>query len=182
MTAGPRPASHCACSSYGWHCRHAEENAPPESQYVAPDALQEDGPVRVILGRYGQARSAIRALSGINYFHVRLKDGQRWRYAPPEGHTVAWLAVDKGALRSPAPIGERQLAVFEESSAPSSWRRTVTHRSSWAPRSSIHTRSCWATTRSTRAERRSLRARRKSIALASSFTPRAACEHQNHLA
>jgi redox-sensitive bicupin YhaK (pirin superfamily) len=96
----------------------SDENAPPESQYIAPDAVQEDGPVRVILGRYGQARSAIRAPEGINYFHVRLKDGQRWRYAPPEGHTVAWLAVDKGKLRSPEPIGEGQLAVFEESDAP----------------------------------------------------------------
>jgi redox-sensitive bicupin YhaK (pirin superfamily) len=92
-----------------------EENAPPESQYIAPDAVQQDGPVRVILGRHGQARSAIRAPAGINYFHVRLKDGQRWRYAPPEGHTVAWLAIDKGALRSPEPIGEGQLVVFEES-------------------------------------------------------------------
>jgi redox-sensitive bicupin YhaK (pirin superfamily) len=93
----------------------SEENAPPESQYIAPDAVQEDGPVRVILGRYGQARSAIRASADINYFHVRLKDGQRWHYAPPEGHSVAWLAVDKGELRLPQPIGERQLAVFEES-------------------------------------------------------------------
>ena len=72
----------------------AEERAPPDSQYVAPDTVQEDGPVRVILGRYGQAGSAIRAPAGINYFHVRLKDGQRWSYAPPEGHTVAWLAFD----------------------------------------------------------------------------------------
>jgi redox-sensitive bicupin YhaK (pirin superfamily) len=93
----------------------AEENAPPESQYLAPEAVQEDGPVRVILGRYGQIRSLIRAPEGINYFHVRLKDGQRWRYAPPKGHTVAWLAVDKGGLRAPAPIGEGHLAVFEES-------------------------------------------------------------------
>jgi redox-sensitive bicupin YhaK (pirin superfamily) len=93
----------------------SEENAPPESQYIATDAVQEDGPVRVILGNSGQARSAIRAPAGINYFHVRLKDGQRWRYTPPEGHTVAWLAVDKGALRSPESIGERRLAVFDES-------------------------------------------------------------------
>src|SRR5580700_827537 len=78
----------------------SEENAPPESQYIPPDAVQEDGPVRVVLGRYGRARSPIRASAGINYFHVRLKDGQRWHYIPPEGHTVAWLAVDKGTLRS----------------------------------------------------------------------------------
>jgi redox-sensitive bicupin YhaK (pirin superfamily) len=93
----------------------SEENAPPESQYIAPDAVQEDGPVRVILGRHGRARSPIRAPTGINYFHVRLKDGERWRYAPPEGHTVAWLAVDQGDLRSPAPIRAGELAVFEES-------------------------------------------------------------------
>jgi redox-sensitive bicupin YhaK (pirin superfamily) len=96
----------------------SEENAPPESQYIAPDSVPDEGPVRVILGRYGQARSPIRAPAGINYFHVRLKDGQRWRYAPPEGHTVAWLAVDTGDLRSPEPIGEGQLAVFEESGVP----------------------------------------------------------------
>jgi redox-sensitive bicupin YhaK (pirin superfamily) len=93
----------------------SDENAPPESQYIAPDAVQEDGPVRVILGRYGQASSTIRAPEGINYFHVRLKDGQRWNYTLPEGHSVAWLAVDEGALRSPEPIGERQMVVFEES-------------------------------------------------------------------
>src|SRR5437899_8574758 len=96
----------------------SEENGPAESQYIAPDEVQEEGPVRVILGRYGQARSAIRAPAGINYFHVRLKHGERWRYAPPDVHTVAWLAVDKGDLRSPEPIGEGQLAVFEESSTP----------------------------------------------------------------
>jgi redox-sensitive bicupin YhaK (pirin superfamily) len=93
----------------------SDENAPPESQYISPDAVQEDGPVRVILGSYGVAASPIRAPAGINYFHVRLQDGQRWRYAPPDRHVVAWLAVDAGGLRSPAPIGAGELAVFEES-------------------------------------------------------------------
>jgi redox-sensitive bicupin YhaK (pirin superfamily) len=93
----------------------SDENASPESQYIAPDAVEEEAPVRVILGRYGQARSRIRAPDGINYFHVRLKDGERWRFVPPEGHTVAWLAVDQGDLRSPALIRAGELAVFEES-------------------------------------------------------------------
>jgi redox-sensitive bicupin YhaK (pirin superfamily) len=96
----------------------SEENGLPESQYISPDAVQEDGPVRVILGRYGRARSPIRAPAGINYFHVRLKEGERWRYAPLEEHTVAWLAVDKGSLRSSAPIRAGELAVFEESGGP----------------------------------------------------------------
>src|SRR5262249_51422681 len=51
----------------------------------------------------------------INYFHVRLKNGERWRYAPPASHTVAWLAVDRGALRAPEAIQEGELAVFEPS-------------------------------------------------------------------
>ena len=92
-----------------------EENGPAESQYISPDAVQREGPARVILGRYGSASSPIRAPGGINYLHVRLKDGERWRYAPPEGHTVAWLAVDEGGLRSHAPIRAGELAVFEES-------------------------------------------------------------------
>ena len=93
----------------------SEENAAPESQYIPPDAVEHDGPVRVILGRHGRATSPIRAPAGINYFHVRLKDGQRWRYDPPAGHTVAWLAVDTGRLLSTETIAEGQLAVFEES-------------------------------------------------------------------
>jgi redox-sensitive bicupin YhaK (pirin superfamily) len=96
----------------------SEENAPPESQYISPDAVQEDGPVRVILGRHGRARSPIRASADINYFHVRLKGGQRWRYTLPEGHTVAWLAVDEGDLRSSAQIRAGELAIFEESGVP----------------------------------------------------------------
>ena len=69
----------------------------------------------MILGRHGRATSPISAPAGINYFHVRLKDGQQWRYYPPAGHTVAWLAVDTGRLLSTETIAEGQLAVFEES-------------------------------------------------------------------
>src|SRR4029079_785568 len=93
----------------------SEENAAPESQYIAPAAVQEDGPVRVILGSFGRARSAIRAPTGINYFHVRLQNGERWRYEPPAGHDVAWLAVDQGQLWSHERIDAEQIAVFEES-------------------------------------------------------------------
>jgi redox-sensitive bicupin YhaK (pirin superfamily) len=93
----------------------SEENGPAESQYIAADEVQSEGPARVILGSHGNARSPIRAPAGMNYLHVRLKDGERWRYTPPAGHTVAWLAVDEGSLQSHAPILAGQLAVFEES-------------------------------------------------------------------
>ncbi|MDB5985045.1 MAG: hypothetical protein JWR16_98 [Nevskia sp.] len=93
----------------------AQENAPPESQYIAPSAVQEDGPVRVILGRFGGMRSPIRAPEGINYLHVGLQDGQRWRYTPPAGHSVAWLSIDQGRLQASETIEAGQLAVFDES-------------------------------------------------------------------
>src|SRR4029077_9567843 len=93
----------------------SEENSRAESQYIPPEGVQQDGPVRVILGRYGRASSPIRAPEGINYFHVNLKDQEKWRYAPPAGHRVAWLSVDKGRLRSSETINAGQLAVFQES-------------------------------------------------------------------
>jgi redox-sensitive bicupin YhaK (pirin superfamily) len=92
-----------------------EENSPPESQYIPPQVVQEDGPVRVILGRLGRARSVIRAPEGIDYFHVRLNDGERWRYTPPRGYDVAWLAVDTGRLHASQVVSSGQLAVFEQS-------------------------------------------------------------------
>ena len=35
----------------------AEENSAPESQYIPAEAVEQDGPVRVVLGQYGRARS-----------------------------------------------------------------------------------------------------------------------------
>jgi redox-sensitive bicupin YhaK (pirin superfamily) len=46
----------------------AEENSSPESQYIPAEAVEHEGPVRVVLGQYGSARSPIRAPQGINYF------------------------------------------------------------------------------------------------------------------
>jgi redox-sensitive bicupin YhaK (pirin superfamily) len=89
-----------------------------ESQCVAPHEVQEEGSVRVVLGQIGRARSRIsHAPPDVNYFHVRLKDGQRWRYAPPEGHNVTWLAVDRGGLRleEDGRVLREQVALFGRS-------------------------------------------------------------------
>lgn len=92
----------------------AEESSAPESQYIPPHYVQADGPVRVILGQHGNARSPIRAPDGIDYFHVRLNDGERWSYTPPRGYDVAWLAIDKGRLFGSQMVGPGELAVFEQ--------------------------------------------------------------------
>ena len=90
------------------------ENAPFASHYVMPTDVAEEGPVRVILGAYGKAKSPI-AAPPMNYLVVNLKAGQNWTYQPPKGHTVAWVAVGEGALRSSSPIPRGQIAVFEPS-------------------------------------------------------------------
>ena len=97
----------------------SEENAPAQSLYFAPPQVPQEGPARVLLGRYGAAKGAIPAPASMNYLAVRLDDGERWRYKPPAGHTVGWVAVDTGRLdagdSTGGPIGTGELAVFDES-------------------------------------------------------------------
>ena len=89
-----------------------------ESQCVAPHEVQEEQSVRVVLGQIGRARSRVcHAPPDLNYFHVRLKNGQRWRYAAPNGHNVTWVAVDRGGLRleEEGCVTREQVALFERS-------------------------------------------------------------------
>ncbi len=75
-----------------------------------------DGPSRVLLGSYGSAWSAIESPSPINYLAIRLKAGERWRYEPPRGHTVLWVAIAAGVLSAPDELRHGELAAFEPSS------------------------------------------------------------------
>jgi len=91
------------------------ELAPAFSQHLSANDIPSDGPARVLLGRSGQAVSPIDAPSGINYFVVQLKAGQRWAYQPPQGYLVGWVAVMDGGLRMPDLIDKGELAVFDRS-------------------------------------------------------------------
>jgi hypothetical protein len=96
----------------------ADESSQEPNEHVASQEVEEVGPVRVILGQFGRTRSRIsNILADINFFHVRLKEGQVWRYVAPYGHNVTWLAVDRGGLQ--VQEGERvyweQIAVFADS-------------------------------------------------------------------
>jgi redox-sensitive bicupin YhaK (pirin superfamily) len=86
------------------------------SVYQSPEEVATDGPVRVLLGSYGGARSSIKAPSPINYLAVHLKAGERWRYTPPEGHTVLWTAIASGEVSVPVELRHGDLAAFEPSS------------------------------------------------------------------
>jgi redox-sensitive bicupin YhaK (pirin superfamily) len=91
------------------------ESIESEAQYLGGEHFQSHGPARVILGRLGDATSKVSAPKTINYFDVLLKKGQKWRYEPPENHTVAWIAVHEGRLATPEIVDKGELAVFAES-------------------------------------------------------------------
>jgi len=90
------------------------ENGPFASQYVKPEEIPAVGPARVILGAYEGARSPI-AAPPMTYLSVSLKAGERWTYQPPRGHSVAWVAVDEGTLRTPSLVTRGSIAIFEPS-------------------------------------------------------------------
>jgi redox-sensitive bicupin YhaK (pirin superfamily) len=92
-----------------WIARLTEPHAPvAASEFIAADGVEEDGPVRVLLGQFGRARSRFQhAPAEVNCFHVRLRNAEEFRYAVPEGHDVTVLTVDRGGLQLPA--GERIL-------------------------------------------------------------------------
>ena len=115
-TPGRRPGDSPVQGFQLWVALPAsEENAAAQSLYLAPSQVPQEGPARVLLGRYGAAQSAIAAPAPINYLAVGLRDGERWRYTPPGGHAVAWVAVNAGRLDAGGPVGTGELAVFEES-------------------------------------------------------------------
>jgi redox-sensitive bicupin YhaK (pirin superfamily) len=95
------------------------ENEPAQSHYLAPDDVPLAGPARVLLGSYGGAQSPIAPPSAMNYLAVKLKDGERWRYEPPAGHTIAWIALSRGSLQQAAGAASGlktgELVVFESS-------------------------------------------------------------------
>src|SRR5437868_6708232 len=51
----------------------------------------------------------------MSYLVVSLKDGERWTYDPPKGHTVGWVVVHQGLLRTSAAIPSGEIAIFEPS-------------------------------------------------------------------
>jgi redox-sensitive bicupin YhaK (pirin superfamily) len=93
------------------------ESLESQAQYLGRERFRSHGPARVILGRHGEAASEVSAPAVMNYLDVALKKGEKWRYQPPEKHTVAWIAVHRGKLATPEIVDKGELAVFEESNA-----------------------------------------------------------------
>jgi redox-sensitive bicupin YhaK (pirin superfamily) len=83
------------------------ENGAAEGIYVAPEAVPQLGPVRVLLGRYGEASNPIPPPSPLLYLDVELTAGETWSFQPPSGHSVAWVFVYQGqALVAGEAVGD----------------------------------------------------------------------------
>jgi redox-sensitive bicupin YhaK (pirin superfamily) len=93
----------------------SQELGPSESIYLSPEEIPSTGPVSVLLGSYEGVDSPLKAPSPINYLAVRLKAGETWRYDPPAGHDVAWIALASGSLTVPEPIAAGELVAFDRS-------------------------------------------------------------------
>lgn len=91
------------------------EFAPVESIYRPQDAIERDGPARVLVGAYGKAKSSLTAPSSMNYLAVRPHAGESWWYQPPTDHRVAWFAVGKGSVVVPETVQAGELIAFEPS-------------------------------------------------------------------
>ena len=92
-----------------------QELGASESLYLTPGEIPSIGPVSVLLGSFGGVSSPLKAPSPINYLAVRLKAGETWRYDPPAGHDVAWIALASGELAVPEPVQAGELVAFDKS-------------------------------------------------------------------
>jgi redox-sensitive bicupin YhaK (pirin superfamily) len=93
----------------------AEENAPPESIYLSPSQVPQQGPARVLLGSHEGARSEIPAPGDMTYLGVKLRAGQHWTYTPNARHQVGWLAVASGSLLAGERVSAGELVIFADS-------------------------------------------------------------------
>jgi redox-sensitive bicupin YhaK (pirin superfamily) len=96
----------------------ALELAEPEGQYLSASDFKSVGPARVIAGEYDGVKSVVTSPEDLTYLDVRLKAGDRWRFTPPKGHNVAWVASHKGLLSTPALVAAGEAVVFEEGDQP----------------------------------------------------------------
>jgi redox-sensitive bicupin YhaK (pirin superfamily) len=88
------------------------------SDYVDDVAVPRHSDTRLLLGTYRDMESPIPYREPVTYLSVQLRDGERWTYQPARSHDVAWLAVATGSLLVDGQSIRREIAVFEEGSAP----------------------------------------------------------------
>jgi redox-sensitive bicupin YhaK (pirin superfamily) len=93
----------------------ALELSEPGFQSFRADEIPVEGPARVLLGEYNGTQSPLRAPAPMTYLHVELDAGERWRYDPPAGHDVLWIAVYSGVVCTGERVEPGELVVFDNS-------------------------------------------------------------------
>jgi redox-sensitive bicupin YhaK (pirin superfamily) len=94
------------------------ENTTPYSSHITANTVPRVGPANVLVGHYEGATGPVPHDEGINYLNVELSAGETWQYTPPSGHTVAWIYVYRGSLKTTGEEFEKQLVVFENGEKP----------------------------------------------------------------
>ena len=94
------------------------ENEAPYSQYIEAEHIQTSGPAHIVVGDYEGVSSPVIAPDGVNYLLIRLEPGEQWTYRPPEGHSVAWLAMAEGMLCCDEVFSGGDMIVFRPSEDP----------------------------------------------------------------
>lgn len=90
-----------------------QESTSPDSAHVPAEAIPQIGPASLLLGRYQGVHGPVPYDEGVNTLHVQLDANETWTYVPPAGHSVAWVYVYRGQLKTGSEVIERQLAVFQ---------------------------------------------------------------------
>lgn len=91
------------------------ELSAPSQMFLRPEDVPSDGPAHVLLGSLNGRASPICEPQPITYLHVRLREGENWRYTPPAGHDVLWISLYSGSLDAGEHVSEGELAIFEQS-------------------------------------------------------------------
>jgi redox-sensitive bicupin YhaK (pirin superfamily) len=91
------------------------ELSAPSEMFLRPEDVPSDGPAQVLLGCLNGQVSPISEPQPISYLHVRLSEGETWRYCPPAGHDVLWISLYSGSLDAGENVSEGELAIFEQS-------------------------------------------------------------------
>jgi redox-sensitive bicupin YhaK (pirin superfamily) len=87
----------------------------PSEMFLRPEDIPSEGSAHVLLGRLNGRESPISEPQPITYLHVRLSEGEKWRYIPPRGHDVLWISLYSGSLGAGEQISEGEMVIFEQS-------------------------------------------------------------------
>jgi redox-sensitive bicupin YhaK (pirin superfamily) len=94
------------------------ESGPSLSQFFEASSTPKIGPACLIIGKYAGVSSPAEAPSGITYLVVTLGPREAWTFRPPEGQSVAFLAVAQGSLELSEAVRAGELAAFEPGEIP----------------------------------------------------------------